>query len=302
MKSVVVVFLDGVGLGEANLDTNPFMRAPMPALQTLLGVPHFTRGAAGTVSGPAALLGLDAALGVPGLPQSGTGQTAILTGHNAPALLGQHSGPYPAPLLRELLARDSVFIALKNAGYAVAYANAYPRRFLDRLARGTGRLSANTLAAHQAGVKLRDGADLQQGQAVSALFSNEFWPEPEVSLPPVSAFGAGQNLARLAADHALTFFEFWYSDVLGHKQEREPAVAMLARLDEFLAGILSRLNLAQSLVLVVSDHGNLEDWSTAKHTLNPALALLVGEGAPALARQLTALTDVKAAIIQYLQN
>lgn len=300
MNHVLIVFLDGVGLGEANPETNPFMHARMPALAARLGVPHFTRAAAGTVNGQAALLGLDARLGVSGLPQSGTGQTALLTGRNAPALLGEHVGPYPTPPLRDLLARESMFASLKAAGRAVAYANAYPKRFLDRLARGTGRLSANTLAAHLAGLTLRGADDLRAGQAVSALFSNEHWPEPHAALPQVSAYEAGQNLAGITGAHALTFFEFWYSDVLGHKQERENSVAILARLDEFLAGILSRLNLADSLLLVVSDHGNFEDWTTKKHTFNPALTLVIGDSAPELAARLAALTDVKAAVFDFL--
>lgn len=300
MRHVLLVFLDGVGLGAANAATNPFMHAAMPALTARLDVPHLTIEAAGTSNGQLALLGLDAQLGVLGLPQSGTGQTTILTGHNAPALLGEHTGPYPTPELRELLARESLFITLKQAGHAVAYANAYPQRFLDRLARGTGRLSANTLAAHLAGLRLRGADDLRRGRAVSALFSNEHWPEPHTALPRLSAAEAGQNLASLAGEHALTFFEFWYSDVLGHKQERDSSVAMLARLDEFLAGILSRLDLADSLLLVVSDHGNFEDWTTKKHTTNPALTILAGDSAPALAPQLRALTDVKAAVIGFL--
>ncbi|NJN93408.1 MAG: phosphoglyceromutase, partial [Anaerolineales bacterium] len=94
-KRVIILFLDGVGLGEAEPEANPFMHAEMPTVRSLLGVSHLTRETAGTVTGQAALLGLDACLGVPGLPQSATGQTTILTGYNAPAVLGEHYGPYP---------------------------------------------------------------------------------------------------------------------------------------------------------------------------------------------------------------
>lgn len=161
-KRVIILFLDGVGLGEADPEANPFMHAELPAVQSLLGVSHLTREAAGTVTSQAALLGLDAQLGVPGLPQSATGQTTILTGRNAPAALGEHSGPYPNPILRELLAQESIFKTLLRAGQPVAYANAYPVRFLDRVQRGKGRLSANTQAAFMAGLKLRSGEDLRR--------------------------------------------------------------------------------------------------------------------------------------------
>lgn len=276
------------------------MHAELPAVQSLLGVPHLTRDAAGTVTSQAALLGLDACLGVTGLPQSATGQTTILTGHNAPAALGEHYGPYPNPLLRELLAQDSLFKTLLQAGQPAAYANAYPVRFLDRVQRGKGRLSANTQAAVMAGLKLRSGDDLRQGRAVAALFSNDFWPEADFVLPSLDARGAGVQLAALAEDHTLTFFEFWYSDYLGHKMEREESLKMLGLLDDFLAGILERLDLTNSLLLVVSDHGNFEDWTTSKHTLNPALTLLAGAGFEALVPRLHSLADIKPAVLAYL--
>ncbi len=187
-----------------------------------------------------------------------------------------------------------------RAGQPAAYANAYPARFLDRVQRGKGRLSANTQAAVMAGLKLRSGEDLRRGRAVAALFSNDFWPEADFALPPLDAHGAGAQLAALAEDHTLTFFEFWYSDFLGHKMEREESLKMLGLLDNFLAGILEWLDLTNSLLLVVSDHGNFEDWTTSKHTLNPTLTLLAGAGFESLVPRLHSLADIKPAILAYL--
>lgn len=299
-KSVIVLFLDGVGLGDADPEANPFMHAKMPTLQALLGVPHLVREAAGTTTDRAALLGLDAALGVDGLPQSATGQTTILAGHNAPTLLGEHYGPYPNEILRGILREDNLFKTLLQAGQPVAYANAYPARFLDRLQRGKGRLSANTQAAVMAGLKIRSGQDLQQGRALGALLTNDFWPEPGFKLPPLSARQAGQQLVALAQDHRLTFFEFWYTDLLGHKQKRAESIDILERLDDFLAGIFEALDKTNTLLFVISDHGNFEDWTTNKHTLNPALTLLSGAGFQALLPQLQTLADIKGAVLSYL--
>ncbi len=298
-KSVIVLFLDGVGLGDSNPEANPFMHVDMQAARQLLGVKHLTRQNAGATNGSAALLAVDASMGVDGLPQSGTGQTAILTGKNAPALLGEHLGPYPNPPLRTLLAEESIFKTLLDAGQPVAYANAYPDRFLDRVKRGKGRLSANTTAAYKAGLKLRGSKDLQQGRALSALFSNEFWPEPDVKLPSLSAYQAGEQLVSLSRDHTLTFFEFWYSDVLGHKMRREESLKILGMLDDFLAGILATID-PHTLLLVISDHGNFEDWTTKKHTDNPALGILAGQGVDRLAPQLQSLTDVNPMLLSYI--
>jgi hypothetical protein len=201
-----------------------------------------------------------------------------------------------------MLAQESLFKTVLEAGQPVAYANAYPARFLDRVQRGKGRLSANTQAAFMAGLKLRSGEDLRRGRAVAALFSNDFWPEPDFKLPPLTARQAGAQLAGLAEDHALTFFEFWYSDFLGHKMERAESLQVLGMLDDFLAGILERLDLANSLLLVVSDHGNFEDWTTSKHTTNPSLTLLVGAGFERLIPRLHSLADIKPAVLAYLRE
>ncbi len=299
-KSVIILFLDGVGLGDADPEVNPFMHVNMPAVQTLFGISHLTREVAGTVNDQAAVLGLDALLGVSGLPQSATGQTTILTGQNAASILGEHYGPYPNQELRHMLAHDSLFKTLLDAGHPVAYANAYPDRFLDRVRRGKGRLSANTNAAAMAGLKLRGVEDLQRGRAISALFSNDFWPEPEVKLPPLSAYEAGQQLAALAKGHSLTFFEFWYSDLLGHKMKRGESLKTLKMLDDFLAGITDSMDVENSLLLVVSDHGNFEDWTTKKHTNNPSLTMLRGVGLKQLVPRLHSLTDIKPAVLSYL--
>lgn len=272
----------------------------MQAAQQLLGVQHLTHQAAGAINGSAALLAVDASMDVAGLPQSGTGQTAILTGQNAPALLGEHLGPYPDQTLRNLLEQESIFKTLLDAGQPVAYANAYPDRFLDRVKRGKGRLSANTTAAYKAGLKLRSSKDLQQGRALSALFSNDFWPEADVELPALSPYQAGEQLVSLASDHTLTFFEFWYSDVLGHKMRREKSLKILGMLDDFLAGILAAIDLQRTLLLVISDHGNFEDWTTRKHTANPALGILAGQGVDKLAPQLQTLADVKPMLLSYI--
>jgi 2,3-bisphosphoglycerate-independent phosphoglycerate mutase len=303
MRSVLVVFLDGVGLGEADPEANPFMRVELRFLQSLLKLPHLVQSAAGSSTDYAALLGTDTTLGVSGLPQSATGQAAILTGINAPKMIGEHSGPYPNAYLRDILAEHSVFKTLVTQGWPVAYANAYPGRFHDRLQRGKGRLSANTQAAVLAGVRLRDATDLKAGNAVNALLTNEFWPEPEsdVLLPLASAFQAGQNLGRLANEHRLTFFEFWYSDYLGHKMAREESLITLIRLDNFLAGAFAALNTAESLLVVISDHGNFEDWTTKKHTTNPALTIVTGHKFGSFGAKLRALTDLKPMILSYLE-
>ena len=289
---VLVIFLDGVGLGDDDPEVNPLAHSELPTFSRLLEGRRLVRANGGFTTRQATLLPLDAQMGVPGLPQSGTGQTTILTGVNAPALIGQHYGPYPNQPLRELLSNGNLFRELLVAGKPVAFANAYPDRFLNRLGRGTERLSANSRAAHLAGLKLRGPAELEAGRAVSALLTNKYWRDWGYDVPELTAAEAGERLVGLTGDHTLTYFEFWYSDVAGHRQDHELALYILRMLDEFIRGIIEALDMSRSLLVILSDHGNFEDLSTPKHTLNPALTLLVGAGHSDIAPRLRSLQDV----------
>ena len=96
---VLLLFVDGVGLG-GDEAKNPFVGEATPALSKLLGGP-LTQSRVGGLEAsgdaPVVLAALDAALGVPGLPQSGTGQTTLFTGVNAQAALGHHVPALPGP-------------------------------------------------------------------------------------------------------------------------------------------------------------------------------------------------------------
>src|SRR5512139_896874 len=94
---VLFIFLDGIGLGEDQPETNPFSRAKMPNLNRLLGGRSLLKSGAPYHGQAASLLAVDPAVGVSGLPQSATGQGILLTGKNIPAALGYHYGPKPNP-------------------------------------------------------------------------------------------------------------------------------------------------------------------------------------------------------------
>lgn len=305
---ILMLFLDGVGIGPDDAISNPFLHARMPVLRDLLGgVPPVSHdGGYGLIreAERALLLGMDATLGVPDLPQSATGQTALLTGLNAPQLLGRHHGPYPDLALRDLLAEHGLFRRVQESGHRVAFANAYPDRYHDRLIRGTGRASAMARAAYLAGVRLRGPDDLRAGRALSAFLTNRGWREylGYRDMPVIDAAKAGRRLARLARNYDLTVFEYYHTDIAGHRGVQARILDVLEEVDALLGGILEALDSGIFLV-VVSDHGNVEDWRTTKHTRNPALGLLVGGDGKwrQVARRVTRLTDIAPAILDLLR-
>ncbi len=107
-ERAILVFLDGVGIGADDPAYNPFAAAQLPRLEALLGgrklVGESFDADGRIVAERAVLAAADATLGVEGLPQSGTGQTTLLTGRNGAAEYGRHFGPWVPTPLRPLLA------------------------------------------------------------------------------------------------------------------------------------------------------------------------------------------------------
>jgi 2,3-bisphosphoglycerate-independent phosphoglycerate mutase len=298
---ILMLFFDGWGLGTDDPAINPFLNAPMPTLRHLYGtMPTGNNGRHS--SAHASLVPTDATLGVAGLPQSGTGQTSLFTGINAPRSIGAHSGPYPNDQLREILANGNIFIQLLSANCNVTFANAYPPFFFDRLARGKARRSATSFAAGAAGLRYRDIDDLRQGTAVSGFVTNARWHEFDPTVPLIAAHEAGKNLARLAHAHDFTLFEYFLTDAAGHRGEPDWTAQVLGEVDELLRGALEETDLADTLIVVTSDHGNVEDVSAKGHTLNPVPTMLVGAGREQIARRIHSLTDITPAIVQALQS
>ncbi len=275
---LLFLFLDGIGLGENNPDINPFSNAKMPVLQDLLGGQTLTRQAAPYHGPHATLASLDACLGVAGYPQSATGQAVLLTGVNIPAELGYHYGPKPNPEVASYLTGKSLFARLNREGKACALLNAYPPRYFQGIDSGKRIYSSIPMAVTNAGLPLFTKEDYFEGRALSADFTGRGWQNflgfPES--PLYSPREAGIKLARLAGQYDFSMFEYWASDYAGHKQDMGSAVDQLEVFDGVLAGLLEDWNLEQGIILISSDHGNMEDLSVRRHTLNPVPALIFG--------------------------
>ena len=303
---ILLLFLDGVGLGSDDPARNPLVAAELPVLNGLVSGP-LTASRAGAASDRATLVPLDATLDVAGLPQSGTGQVALLTGTNAAEAFGRHYGPWVPTALRPVLAAENVLRRAQEAGCRVAFANAYPEEVLARYAEQGGALRGATplraampYAALTAGLLDRHTPALQAGSAVASEIVNDGWIERlrRVELPRVSAEEAGGNLARIAAAHDLTLFAHYATDHVGHRGDMAAAVGAIERVDRFVGGLLHTLP-ADVVLLVASDHGNLEEVG-AGHTRNPALGLVVGPGHAALAAALTSIMDVAPLVLRQL--
>ena len=298
---VLFIFLDGIGLGENNPETNPLARAKMPNLNALLDGRSLLKESAPFDGEHASLIAIDPAVGVDGLPQSATGQAILLTGKNISAELGYHYGPKPNPAVAAYL-DETIFSQCVKAGKKTALLNAYPPRYFHGIDSGKRLYSSIPLAVTNAGLELFKYEDLVAGRALSADFTGEGWRRmlgfPDA--PVMDVHEAGKKLVTLAMEYDFSFFEYWASDYAGHKQQMETAVGLMETFDGVLGGVVEAMKeergkLALSnvegtkegvesrkwkeelLVLVTSDHGNMEDVSTRKHTDAHVPALVIGE-------------------------
>ncbi len=283
---VLFVFVDGVGAGRRDPEVNPLARADflLSRFGDGTGSPLPRGGRAGLA---------DACLGMPGRPQSATGQTTILTGENAPRAIGHHLLGFPNAPLRELLLRRSVFRAVAEAGRSAIFANAYPVAYLRALGlpcqgepepelsgRRRPRASATTLAFSAGSGKFLTWADARAGRGLTHDISGARASDLGARIPPRSPAEAAEILLEIAAGHDLALFEFFESDEAGHLRSMERAIEALSNLDSFLRALVAGLPDDWSL-LVASDHGNVEDLSSRNHTLAPVPVLAFG---PAAAR------------------
>ena len=282
---ILLVLVDGLGLGEPDEGRNPLAVARTRWFRCFRNQIAVTDGCL--------VVPTDASLGVPGLPQSATGQTALLTGLNAPLLAGRHIQGCCTPTLSSLLAEHSLFRTFSLHGGRVACANAFPASILQR-----HRFpSVTTVAARTAGIRLRDLDDLTKGQALHHDFTNHLLKIRGHSVPPLSAEEAAQRLAEITAEHDLTYYEYIQTDLAGHAQDMDRAVTLLEGLDLFVSRLVECLDLSRHLLVLVSDHGNVEDLGTAGHTWNRVPTMVWGQGQERFVRRIHALTDITPALL-----
>jgi 2,3-bisphosphoglycerate-independent phosphoglycerate mutase len=293
---VLLVFVDGVGMGTPGAQ-NPFDGAPVRLLAPLAGD---RRARAGVADEGVALGVIDATLGCPGLPQSATGQAVLFTGRNAIAVAGGHREGAPTRAVADLIGRSGILGTARAHGRRAALLNAFdPARAarLVRVARGEEasrhrRPPASVLAALAGGGDLRTLKDAHEGRAITFDLTGELCRAFGLDAPLRSIGESARTLAAAARDVDLAIFETFLTDKAGHAQDTTWARHEIVRLERFLEALLEAVDPREQLVVVTSDHGNLEDLSTRTHTRAPVPLLAYGAGAHAFVAGARSLLDV----------
>ena len=293
MNSVVLIFIDGLGIG----DRDP--ANPLYTVRGLAPIAHF-RDSSTDVPPGGILVPTDPRLGVEGRPQSASGQTTILTGINAPKLLGYHKQGFPNQALRELIRIESIFLKLTALDIQPnVFVNVYPPQFFQEPPRWK---SATTCAVEAARLSFRKLPDLVGGHALSHDFTNSVLLERGFDVPLFSPEESGAILARLAARHRFTLYEHFLTDSIGHSRDLAAAERHLPKLAAFVNAVLANVDLDATTVILTSDHGNIEDLSIRNHTLNDVPTVIWGRNKQQAALSIRDLADLTPAIIGLLTD
>lgn len=290
-KSVLFIFIDGLGIGERSVN-NPFAR-----IADTEPLAHFV-GEKSEIPFGGIMVPTDPRLKVEGRPQSASGQTTILTGINAPLLLGHHKQGFPNQTLRDLISENSIFLQLKKANITEnVFANAYTPQFFAETPRWK---SATTCAVEAAELSFRKLPDLLGGKALFHDFTNADLIKRGFEAPLYSAARAAEILAGIAANHRFTLYEHFITDQIGHKQDFAKAEIHLPQLAEFIRKTIELVDLENTTVILTSDHGNIEDLSVRNHTLNDVPTIIWGAEKHFAAERIKDLTDITPTILQIL--
>lgn len=279
--NVVFVFVDGLGMGVDDPALNPIHSGACPNLERLLrdhAVP------------------MDVRMGVDGYPQSATGQTALLTGVNAAAVVGRHVEGFPGVALKQIVREHNLLGALVERGFRATFSNAYFVHDLQEV-HSARRQSVTTVAALSAFGCVRTASELERNEAVYQDLTRHLLRERGYTGPLVAPREAAEHLLAIAAQYDLTLFEYFQTDRAGHARDLSRIHRVLGELDEFLGRVLELCHERGFLFLLTSDHGNIEDVGGGGHTLNPAPFVALGPHGDDLCRQVKAVTDVAPALL-----
>jgi 2,3-bisphosphoglycerate-independent phosphoglycerate mutase len=308
MQRVIFIFVDGIGVGRADAN-NPFHHAGSPYL------PCWQGGM--SLPGGTPLTAIDATLGIPGAPQSASGQTALFCGVGADEIGYRHVHGYPDRRLRAIIREKNLLSRLAGMGVKARYLNAYPAHdelfgakhvriepdgrlwfsaeFPERFKRMISVTSCMLLASGQHPF---GETDIRTRRALYQDFSNRQLIARGLDLPEYSPLQAATIIANAAKKCDVILYEYFQTDIYAHRRSFADCMALIRDLNDLLENLLSRLDKRRDTLILTSDHGNLEDFHWRGHSRNPVPLLAWGRHGEFLRAKIKKLSDVVPALLR----
>ncbi|GBF49771.1 metalloenzyme domain protein [Leptospira ryugenii] len=304
---IFYVFVDGIGIGSYQPETNPFSRFAKGLLSPLGGLP-LSESRLSAKASQIRILETDAHMGIPGLPQSATGQTALWTGVNGPQVLGRHVSGFPTVTLRKIIAQHSIIKVMQEAGKQADFLNCFTDPYLKHVRENPKLVSASTLVQTASDRPLKNLEDLRNGRGLYMDITRGFLREmakdflspDDPVLEPQDPYNTGKAVFSNFKDYDLCIYEYFLTDKVGHAQDWEKAQIVIEILESFLEGCIDGMDIEKDTFILTSDHGNLEDLSQKNHTENKVPTYLSGKLAAEMATSIQSLKDIPLQIYKSL--
>ena len=306
MPRMIFIFLDGVGIGKSE-PSNPFHRAGASYL------PFFGQNLCWTDQTP--VKPIDPLFGIPGFPQSATGQTTLYTGKAVPVLLNRHQGTTPNKFMRKIIREYNLISLLKNKRVKATFINAYPvfarffnsghinikadgrfefsREFPELFKK---RISVTSCMMISSRIKPFDEGDILAGKSIYQDYSNRELTKRGLSLPEFTPEKAAEILFKQSRQYDFMLYEYFQTDIYAHRKSVSECTDLIKKLNRLIERLVTLLDKRTDTLLITSDHGNLEDCSVHTHTLNPVPLIVWGKGSQKLREAISTIADVTPAI------
>jgi bisphosphoglycerate-independent phosphoglycerate mutase (AlkP superfamily) len=275
---VVMILIDGFGVPPENWRNSVYSEYTSPSFISL-----FEKHS----------IPVDATMGVSGIPQSATGQTAIFTGIKTSEILKKHIPAFPGKTLKDWIIKQNIFKALIAEGKKALFSNAYVR-YTPEILEQKGYASVTTVMARHTLKKFLNANDLSANKAIfhditrKSLQNLEHIPDKPPVIQPEEA---AEHLSELAINNDFTLFEYFLTDHAGHKRNFN---ALQECLQDFSRFFIKLIQLAENnfSVILISDHGNCENMKVSGHTVNPVPLFVYGELAEKNYKQIKSINEI----------
>lgn len=302
MPKLIFLFLDGTGIGRQDPD-NPFFSGRADWL------PFFDSGPGLPDGTPVKAVACD--LGIRGVPQSATGQTALFTGVSGAALADHHKNGFPDRRLRQIIVRHNIFRRLRDLGARGRFINAYPFfadaftndhvrieedgrfRFAPDFPHSYRKMISVTSCMLIAGGERPGGeTDIVSGRALYQDYSNASLIARGLRLPEYSPEKAAGIIHRISRESDFILYEYFQTDLYAHRRTRAECLELVSGLNRLIGALISRLDRRRETLVITSDHGNLEDLSARHHTVNRVPLIAWGKEGERLRKRIEGIEDV----------
>lgn len=220
--------------------------------------------------------------------------------------------------MREVIKRENLLLKLKNIGVNSRFINTYPKHsdlfsepnikisktgemtFSDEFpAIFKRRISVTSSIIISNSEKPFDIKDLKDKRSLYQDYSNRSLLKHGLDLPVYSPEEAGEIIGSVSKNYDLILYEYFQTDIYAHRKSLKEKLELITNLDLLITRLISQLNEQTDTLLIISDHGNLEDASTKNHTLNLVPLIVWGKGKQKLINRINDISDITPSILDF---